>query len=115
MDMAFRIKERRKAMNLTQEELALKLGLQKSAIAKYENGRVENIKRSVILRMAIVLECKPSYLLGFDETVEDSFSLSSTEKDIIIAYRQVDEGRREAVRVLLGVETMEEKSGTSAS
>lgn len=66
-DMPNRIKERRIAMGLTQEELAEKLGLQKSAIAKYENGRVENIKRSTIQNMANILHCKPSYLLAFDE------------------------------------------------
>ena len=48
MCMSKRIKERRIAMGYTQEELASKLNLQKSAIAKYENGRVENIKRSTI-------------------------------------------------------------------
>lgn len=66
MEMGERIKERRLAMNLTQEELAQKLGLQKSAIAKYENGRVENIKRSVISKMAAILECTPSYLMGWE-------------------------------------------------
>lgn len=65
MDMADRIKERRIALGLTQEELGNKLGLQKSAIAKYENGRVENMKRSVIAKMAKVLECSPSYLSRF--------------------------------------------------
>lgn len=65
--MAERIKERRLQMAYTQEELAQKLGLQKSAIAKYENGRVENIKRSVIADMANILECSPSYLMGWDE------------------------------------------------
>ena len=48
MCMAQRIKQRRISMGYTQDELASKLGLQKSAIAKYENGRVENIKRSII-------------------------------------------------------------------
>ncbi|MBO1696325.1 helix-turn-helix domain-containing protein [[Clostridium] symbiosum] len=69
MGMADRIKERRIAMNYTQEELAQKLGLQKSAIAKYENGRVENIKRSVIARMAEILGCSPAYLMGWDTNV----------------------------------------------
>ena len=69
MEMADRIKERRLAMNYTQEELAQKLGLQKSAIAKYENGRVENIKRSTIAKMAAILECSPSYLMGWDSNV----------------------------------------------
>lgn len=67
MRMADRIKERRLKMGYTQEELANKLGLQKSAIAKYENGRVENIKRSVILKMASVLDCNPSYLMGWQQ------------------------------------------------
>ena len=67
MSMAERIKEKRLLKNLTQEELAEKLGLQKSAIAKYENGRVENIKRSTIAKMAEVLECSPAYLMGWEE------------------------------------------------
>lgn len=72
MCMAERIKKRRIAMGYTQEELANKLGLQKSAIAKYENGRVENIKRSVIKEMSRILECSPSYLLGWDINIENN-------------------------------------------
>lgn len=71
MGMADRIKERRIAMGYTQEELGQKLGVQKSAIAKYENGRVENIKRSVILKMAEILQCSPVYLLDFKDENED--------------------------------------------
>lgn len=67
MGMAERIKERRLALGLTQEDLGNRIGLQKSAIAKYENGRVENVKRSIIQRMAAALECTPSYLLGFED------------------------------------------------
>lgn len=66
--MAERIKERRIAMGLTQEELGEKLGLQKSAIAKYENGRVKNIKRNTIALMSEILECTPTYLMGLDES-----------------------------------------------
>lgn len=77
MGMAERIKERRNFMGFTQEELGEKLGLQKSAIAKYENGRVENIKRSVIADMAKVLGCSPAYLMGWDN--EEKFvSLNNT-------------------------------------
>lgn len=72
MDMAGRIKERRILMGFTQEELGEKLGLQKSAIAKYENGRVENMKRSVIANMANILKCSPSYLMGWEEDLPTS-------------------------------------------
>lgn len=67
MGMAERIKERRKAMGYTQTELGEKLGLQASAIAKYENGRVKNMKRSIIANMANVLECSPTYLMGLEQ------------------------------------------------
>lgn len=70
MGMAERIKERRKEMGYTQTELGKKLGLQASAIAKYENGRVKNMKRSVIENMAKILECSPTYLMGLENIGE---------------------------------------------
>lgn len=84
MDMADRIKERRIAMGYTQEELAQKLGLQKSAIAKYENGRVENIKRTVILNMANILETSPTYLMGWDDLEKE---LRPTKEEIKIIHK----------------------------
>ena len=89
MGMADRIKERRLAMNLTQEELAEKLGLQKSAIAKYENGRVENIKRSVIAQMSNILECSPAYLMGWDNTPPPPAPEHSIEKIIDATKEQL--------------------------
>lgn len=73
MGMADRIKERRIAMDFTQEELAQKLGLQKSAIAKYEKGRVENIKRSIIEKMSELLDCSPAWLMGWDSIEEKQY------------------------------------------
>lgn len=68
MTMAERIKELRLAAGLTQEELGIKLGLQKSAIAKYENGRVENIKQSTIQALAELFQVRPSYIMGWDDS-----------------------------------------------
>lgn len=87
MCMPKRIKERRIAMNLTQEELATKLNLQKSAIAKYENGRVENIKRSTIEKMAQILDCKPSYLMGWDSTLLEETNASKNATIINVLGR----------------------------
>ena len=96
MEMNQRIKERRLAMNYTQEELAEKLGLQKSAIAKYENGRVENIKRSIILKMATILECSPTYLMGWDD---EEPIVPSTLPPIMDFYNQLnDAGKAEATK-----------------
>lgn len=94
MNMSDRIKSRRLQMGLTQEELATKLGLQKSAIAKYENGRVENIKRSIIQQMADVLECSPAYLMGWDDQEDKADDCLQTqdqaERDLLVLYRNGD-------------------------
>lgn len=44
--MDSRIRARRVALGMTQQELAEELGLEKSAIAKYETGRVSIIERA---------------------------------------------------------------------
>lgn len=93
MTMGDRIKERRKAMHLTQDELGEKLGVQKSAVAKWENGRVENIKRSTIQQMAGILGCSPTYLMGFDDTPE----LDDLEQKILEAYRLLPDNKKIAL------------------
>lgn len=63
MDIGKKIREARLAKNLTQEELGNIVGLQKSAIAKYENGRVVNIKRSTMQKLAKALDLRGSDLI----------------------------------------------------
>lgn len=103
MDMGERIKELRKAKGYTQQDLARKLGLKDSAIAKYENGRVENIKRNVIAQMAEILDCSPTYLMGFDsgEQTNTDFVVSDDEKQLIIDYRNSDGETRSMIDRLL--------------
>jgi transcriptional regulator with XRE-family HTH domain len=63
MEVGQKIKQARLAKGLTQEELGNLVGLQKSAIAKYENGRVVNIKRSTLQRLAQALDLRGSDLV----------------------------------------------------
>ena len=63
MDIGKKIKDARLAKGLTQEELGNLVGLQKSAIAKYENGRVVNIKRSTLQKLAQALDLRGSDLI----------------------------------------------------
>ncbi len=88
--MGNRIKMCRTKQKLTQEELAEKLGLKKSAIAKYENGRVENIKRSTIEEMAKIFGCRPSYLMGWDN-VDYIIETNSDEHILIETYNSLPE------------------------
>ena len=63
MEIGQKIKTARIAKGLTQEELGNLVGLQKSAIAKYENGRVVNIKRSSLQKLAQALDLRGSDLI----------------------------------------------------
>ena len=63
MELGQKIKQARLHKGLTQEELGNIVGLQKSAIAKYENGRVVNIKRSTLQKLAKALDLRGSDLI----------------------------------------------------
>jgi transcriptional regulator with XRE-family HTH domain len=67
MSMGDIIKSLRISHKMTQEELGAHIGVQKSAIRKYECGRVENIPRASIEKMAMLFGVKPSYLMRFDD------------------------------------------------
>lgn len=60
--MGSRIREQRKKIGLTQEELAEKLYTKKGTISAYENDRID-IKCSVVKELAMNLECNVQYLI----------------------------------------------------
>lgn len=62
-----RIKKLRKEKGLTQEQLGNLLGVKKSAIAKYENNRVENLKKETIQKLSEIFEVPASYFLGIED------------------------------------------------
>ena len=76
MDIGQKIRHARLAKGLTQEELGKLVGLQKSAIAKYENGRVVNIKRSTLQKLANALDLRGSDLI-IEASPEEAAELSA--------------------------------------
>lgn len=100
MEIGLIIKDARKAKGLTQEELGKRVGVQKSAIAKYENGKVVNIKRSTLQKLADALDLRGSDLIiGSDpkETAELHAKVlldSSLMESIELYYTLTDEKQR---------------------
>ena len=67
MSIGSRIKERRELLNLSQEELALKLGYKsRSTINKIESG-INDISQSKVVEFAKVLQTTPAYLMGLED------------------------------------------------
>ena len=52
---------------ISQEELGNMIGVQKSAVHKYETGLIVNLKRSIIAKLADALNTTPAYLMGWEE------------------------------------------------
>lgn len=75
------IKNRRIEKGLTQDELGDLVGVQKSAIAKYENGVIENLKRSTILKLSEALDLTPTQIMGFEEEQNEIPDKFTTVKD----------------------------------
>ena len=67
-----KIKEKREKMNLSQEQLAEKLGYKsKTSIHKVEQGMTD-LPQSKIIEFAKALNTSPAYLMGWiDEKIED--------------------------------------------
>lgn len=82
MNIGNKIKSARIAKGMTQEELGKHLGVQKSAIAKYESGRVVNIKRSTLKKISDILEILPSELI-YEEKQSTESELSIKKKEFI--------------------------------
>ena len=64
MNIGEKIKKARIEKGYTQEELGNLIGVQKSAVNKYEKGRVVNIKRSVLAKISKVLDIPPVELVS---------------------------------------------------
>lgn len=82
MDVGSIIKQARLEKGFTQEELAEKVGVKKSAVAKWENGRVSEIKRSNLKRLSDALGIRPTQLLG--EIENDPISAADELADIFL-------------------------------
>lgn len=80
-----KIKKRRLELNLSQEELAKKMGYKsRSTINKIESGKVD-IARNKIAMFAKVLNVSPSYLMGWDD-VKKKDNINFTQDGLLHAY-----------------------------
>lgn len=84
MNIGDRVRLLREKKGMTQEELATKLGYKsKSSVTHIENGR--DIPRSMVVKLADILNTTPSYLMGWEDNSETTDSLT----DLIKKYDNI--------------------------
>ena len=110
MDIGEKIRSARLAKSMTQEELGKLLGVQKSAIAKYESGRVVNIKRSTLKKISDILGIRASELIFEGELQKSPSALAERHFEIIMDedisdifddFRRLDAAQKKIVKDLV--------------
>lgn len=87
-----RIHELRIQKKLTLEELSNMVGVKKSAVWKWENEIVVNIKKDTILKLAEALNTTPTYIMGFNENEGYMERLAIPDIGKRIKERRIEKG-----------------------
>ena len=90
MTVGQRIKQRRKQLNMSAEELAAKIGRSPATMYRYEKGDIDKMDSSVLLPIADALLTTPAYLMGWSDDLSDYTALSELELRFIMAIRYAD-------------------------
>lgn len=95
-----RIEILRKEKNISQDELAKKVGYKtRSSINKIEKGET-SAPQFKIVKIAEVLETTPDYIMGWKTNI----AFSEEEKKIILAYRKAKEKSKSIIKQILDIE-----------
>lgn len=84
MDIADRIKRRRKELGLSADQVAEAIGVSRANYYRYESSDVGKLPSNVLIPLARVLRCTPSYLIGWDENVSVPLPHEEPVRDILI-------------------------------
>lgn len=117
MDLGDRIRERRKELGISQEELARRMGLKsKSTICKVETGD-DNLTAETIKRYAKALNTTSSTLLGltgasdYEGKLVAAYVQATEDAELLNIYHKLNESSRkmlvETAKVWLSVQPTE--------
>ena len=81
MTVGERIKQRRKELGLSADELAEKLNKNRATVYRYESSDIERIPAEVLKPLSEILQVSPEYLMGWSEE-EEKNGLDRLVRDI---------------------------------
>jgi len=105
------IKKRRNALGLTQEDVAQHVGVNRATVQRYESGEIE-VKRSVAIKLAEILETTPSYIMGWEErtVLDDYLDLLHKRPDMQALFSISKDAKKEDVeKAIKIIEMLKEK------
>jgi transcriptional regulator with XRE-family HTH domain len=84
MNIGERIKQRRKQLKMSADELGERLGKDRSTIYRYEKGDIENLPLDILEPIAAALHTTPQYLMGWESVQKKNDILS----DIVLKMNE---------------------------
>lgn len=81
MTLGEKIRNRRQELNMTMDDLGRAIGVQRSAINKYEKGIITDLKRSTIHALAKALDMSVFDLLDDDPDDQDQIRLEALHQN----------------------------------
>lgn len=72
MNIGYRIKERRKALKMSADELGARIGKDRSTIYRYEKGDIENMPLDILEPIAEILQTTPQHLMGWEKVQKNN-------------------------------------------
>lgn len=101
--LADRLLLMRRELDLNQEELALRSGVDSSYISSLERKRRDNPSLDVVEALAAVLGVRPEYLVGWtDDTLGEGDILSSSAEGRVV-YQAINAGEYRAMQELIDI------------
>ena len=80
-----RIKNRRKQIGKTVEDVAKIINKNRATVYRYENSDIEDMPISIIEPLAKALECSPVYLMGWVDNPNERYNPSGKKADTLAA------------------------------
>lgn len=83
MTVGERIKNRRKELGISVDDIALAIGKNRATVYRYEKDLIEKIPTSILIPLAKVLNTTPDYLLGHEEdSQKEMIEMDENKRDI---------------------------------
>ena len=97
-----RMKQRRKELGLSAEDIAAKLGISPATIYRYENGGIEKMPGNILAPIAHALKTTPAFLMGWpDPAPVPEIELTKEELQLVTDYRDAEDNIKSAAAVML--------------
>lgn len=99
MNIGKRIKERRKEIGLSVDDVAAQLNKNRATVYRYESNDIENLPLNILEPLSKVLQTTPAYLMGWDIKENTEIVVTKDELNLLNNYKKLNtSGKNEAIK-----------------